>query len=142
MEEVRDSSKRGARSERDWTKGSIIGNLLSLSWPIMITQGVTQLGPIIDMIWVGKLGAAAIAGVGISGMVVMIMNATRMGLQTGTRALVARSIGAGDKQEANNVAQQTLVITIAFSIVMAVIGIFLAEKILLLLGLEADVVTE
>ena len=142
MEEVESSWKRGARFERDWTKGSIIGNLWSLSWPMIITGTITTLGPTIDMIWVGKLGAASIAGVGISGMVVNLMNTARMGLQTGTRALVARFVGAGDKQGADNVGQQTFVISVAFSIVMAAIGIFLAEPILMLLGLEADVVAQ
>lgn len=108
----------------------------------MITQLVTMLGPTIDMIWIGKLGSASIAGVGISGMVVMLMNTARMGLQMGTRALVARFVGQGDKDQANHVAQQTFVISVAFAIVIAIIGIFLAEKIMLVFGVEPDVVSE
>jgi putative MATE family efflux protein len=141
-EELESSSSRGSRFDRDWTKGSIVGNLWGLSWPMIISSTITTLGPTIDMIWVGKLGSAAIAGVGISGMIVMLINAARMGLNTGTRAMVARFVGTGGEREANQVAQQALVITVAFSIVMAAIGIFLADKILLLLGLEAEVVTE
>ncbi len=94
------------------------------------------------MIWVGKLGASSVAGVGISGMVVMLMNTARMGLQMGTRAMIARFIGGGNQQGANHVAQQTFVITVIFAIVMAAIGIFLAEKILILFGVEPDVVAE
>ncbi len=142
MEEEDSSPRRGTRLTKDWTKGSIIGNLLGLSWPMIITGTITTLGPTIDMIWVGKLGAASVAGVGISGMIVQMMNAARMGLQMGTRAMVARFVGAGDKQGANHVAQQTFVISITFAILMAAIGIFLADKMLLLLGLEPDVVNE
>ena len=65
-----------------------------------------------------------------------------MGLTTGTRAMIARLIGAGDEREANHVAQQALVISIAFSLLMAVIGIFMAESILGLMGLEEDVIRE
>ena len=111
--------RRRATFDRDWTKGSIFRNLWDLSWPIMITQTLTTMGPTIDMMWVGKLGAAAIAGVGISGMVVQLMSVTRMGLQTGERALIARFVGTGDEQGANNVAQQALVTTVGFAIVMA-----------------------
>ena len=132
--------RKKATFDRDWTKGSIFRNLWDLSWPIMITQTFTTMGPTIDMIWVGKLGAAAIAGVGISGMVVQLMSVTRMGLQTGERALIARFVGAGDEQGASHVAQQSLVTTVGFAIVMAVIGIFLSKQILNLFGLEADVV--
>ncbi len=47
------------------------------------------------MIGVGKLGATSIAGVGVSGMVVMLVNSAMMGLSTGLRAMVARFVGAG-----------------------------------------------
>ena len=108
----------------------------------MITHLVTTLGPTIDMIWVGKLGSASVAGVGISGMVVMLMNTARMGLQMGTRALIARFVGQGDKEQANHVAQQTFVISIVFAIVTAIIGIFLAEQIMAAFGVTPDVVAE
>lgn len=131
-----------SKRERDWTKGSIIGSLWGLAWPIMITQLVMSLGPTVDMMWVGKLGAASVAGVGISGMVVMIMNTARMGLQMGTRAVISRFIGAGDKEGANHAAQQTFVISVAFSIIVAIIGIFLADNIMILFGVEPEVVSE
>ena len=142
MERVRDSSRRRARFDRDWTKGSIIGNLWSLSWPMMIGGSLNMLGPTIDMIWVGKLGSAAIAGVGVSGMAVMVVNSLRMGLNTGARAMLARFVGAGDFEGANHIAQQAFIISAIFSLVMAVIGISLAEPILAVLGVEADVVAD
>ena len=128
--------------DRNWTEGSVIHNLWSLSWPIMISQTLTVLGPTVDMIWVGKLGAAPIAGVGVSGMVVMAVNSIMMGLYTGLRAMIARYIGSGDTDGANNIGQQALVIGTIFSLVMAAIGIFLAEPLLSIFGVEPDVVTE
>lgn len=128
--------------ERNWTEGSVIHNLWSLSWPIMISQTLTVLGPTIDMIWVGKLGAAPIAGVGVSGMVVMAVNSIMMGLYTGLRAMIARFVGSGDTDGANNIGQQALVIGTVFSLIMAAIGIFLAEPLLSIFGIEADVVAE
>jgi putative MATE family efflux protein len=142
LEDDKPEHEQSSKYDKDWTQGSIISNLWGLSWPIMITQLVMTLGPTIDMIWVGKLGTSAVAGVGISGMVVMLMNTARMGLQMGTRAVIARFIGAGNKEGANHVAQQTFVITVAFAIVMAIIGIFLAEHIMLAFGVEPEVVTE
>ena len=107
-----------------------------------ISSAIMMLGPTIDMIWVGKLGAASIAGVGVSGMVVMLVNSLIMGLFTGLRAMVARFVGAGDVAEANHVAQQAFVIGAVFPLFTAIIGIFLAEPILILMGVEADVVRE
>jgi len=137
-----DRDRRGLAGGRDWTRGSIVRNLLSISWPIIISNSFRMLGPTIDMIWVGKLGAASIAGVGVSGIAVTVMTAARMGISTGMRAMVARFVGAGDTEGANHVAQQAFVISGAYSIVMAAIGILFAEPILTLLGLEADVVAE
>jgi putative MATE family efflux protein len=134
--------KKKSHNERDWTQGSIIGSLWGLSWPMAISATVTTLGPTVDMIWVGKLGSAAIAGVGVSTMVVMLMHTAIMGLQMGTRAMVARFIGANDREGANHASQQAFVVAVASSIFMAILGIYLADKILMLLGLEADVVAE
>jgi len=94
------------------------------------------------MIWVGKLGAAAIAGVGISGMAVMLITAARMGLTQGTRAIISRFIGADDHEGANHAGQQAFIISSSYTIITASIGIFFSEQILTLLGLEADVVKE
>jgi putative MATE family efflux protein len=94
------------------------------------------------MIWIGSLGASAIAGVGISGLAVMVINSLVAGLFTGTIALVARDIGARDEQGANRAAQQSFIIGLVFSVLMALVGIFLAAPFLRSLGVEASVVYE
>ncbi len=142
LEEADSSPVRRSRYDRDWTKGSIIGNLLSLGWPMIVGGSLNMLGPTIDLIWVGKLGSASIAGVGVSGMVVMLVNSMMMGLFMGLRAMIARFIGAGDAKGANHVAQQALIVGVVYSVTMAIIGIFFAEPILVLFGLAPDVVSE
>jgi putative MATE family efflux protein len=140
IEKVDGIYRNGAASERDWTKGNIFRNLLSLAWPMIINESLWSMGPIIDMIWVGKLGSASIAGVGVAGIVMMLLMVSIFGLSTGARAMVARFIGAGDAEGANHVAQQAFVISGTCSMFMALIVIFLAEPILILFGLEPDVV--
>jgi len=142
MATTENTSNKSKRNERDWTKGSIVGNLFSLVWPMSISTVINTLGPTIDMIWVGRLGASAVAGVGIAGMLVMLVDSLKMGLDTGLRAVVARSIGTGDIQTANHAGQQSFVFTVAYSAVIAVIGVFLAEPILTAFGLQPDVVGE
>ncbi|MEE8204783.1 MAG: MATE family efflux transporter [Dehalococcoidales bacterium] len=136
------SPGRRAAFGKDWTKGNTFKNLLSLSWPMAVTNLLMMLGPTIDMIWVGKLGSAAIAGVGVAGMAVQLVVVSMMGMMMGVRALIARFIGAGDIKGANQVIAQAFVIGFVFSIAMGAIGIFFAEPILIGFGLEADVVKE
>jgi len=136
-----DGSKRRINVIRkDWTKGSTSGNLWALSWPVIVSSTVMMLGPIVDTVWIGKLGSSQMAGVGVATIVVMLINSLIMGLFTGLRAMVARFVGGGETDKANHAAQQGLVIGAAFSLLIAVLGHFFAESILQLWKLEPDVV--
>ena len=134
--------RRRLSPNRDWTQGSILNNLLTLAWPILISNSLNMLGPIIDMVWVGKLGASAMAAVGLSGQIVMVVNALVMGLFTSLRAMVARRVGEGDDKGANHAFQQAFIIGIGFSALMAVIGVFLSKYIIDLFGAQPDVVKD
>jgi putative MATE family efflux protein len=130
------------RWNKDWTKGPILKNLFALSWPMIVANSVNMLGPTVDMIWVGKLGPSAIAGVGVAGIAIMLVQSGLMGLFQGLRAMVARYVGAGDEEEANHVAQQAVVVGAASSIFLAAVGIFFSEPILRLVGVAPDVAAE
>ncbi len=131
---------RGGR--RDWTQGSVLHNLLSLSWPMVVSNLMLILGPTIDMIWVGKLGINSIAGVGAAGIAVQMQVTAMMGLIMGVRAMISRHIGAGDIAAANHVAQQGFVLAGAVAVIMAAVGIFFTEAILGIFGLEPGVIAE
>ena len=128
--------------QKDWTKGSTVHNLLTLSWPIIISDSLNLIGPTIDMIWVGKLGAASIAGVGVAGMVLMVARLGIMGINTGMRAMVSRFVGAGDTDGAICVAQQAFIVSGTYAILMSAVGITFAEQLIGFLGMGPDVVSE
>jgi putative MATE family efflux protein len=128
--------------QRDWTQGKLINNLWALSWPIIISSILSTAGPTVDMIWVGKLGSASVAGVGLAGLSVQLVNSLLMGLFAGLRAMVARFIGAGDNESAAQVTKQAIVVNLGFSIFMAILGIFFAEQIMSIFGVDSDVVTQ
>jgi putative MATE family efflux protein len=131
---------KGPPIRRDLTQGSIPKNLMIISWPMLVTQLMMTLGPTIDTIWVGKLGETAIAAVGVAGTAVMLVMGLMMGFTMGTLALLARAIGAKDLRLANRVAQQAIVISAIFAIVIALVGQFLGEKILLLITHDPEIV--
>jgi len=99
-----------------------------------------MLGPTFDMIWVGRLGDDAVAGVGVAGMIVGVVNSIIMGVFTGLNAMVSRAVGAGDRKTANEVARQGIVVGIILSILMAIIGAFLSKRLLAIFGLDPGVV--
>ncbi len=136
-------SSAGTRTGlRDWTQGGILRNLLSLAWPVMIGSCLNNIGTTIDMIWVGKLGAASVAGVGVAGMLVSLLDSLKMGLDMGTRAMIARYIGAGDRRMANAAALQGYMVTIGFAATVGVLGVIFSSSILKVMGLSPEVVTQ
>jgi len=137
---VADVAEKKPAARRDWTKGNILPNLLSLAWPMMIGSMLNTLGPVVDMIWVGKLGAASVAGVGVATILVQLLDMLKMGLDQGTRALIARSAGAGDEHGATNAALQGYVVTIGFAAIVGTLGVIFAGPIMTLMGLSPEVV--
>lgn len=133
------NTSRQIALHRDWTKGSVTGNLLSLSWPIVVHNSLYMLGQTVDMIWVGKLGSAAVAGVGVAFIVHMLVLSAKMGLVTGARAMIARSVGAGETPTAEHFVRQALVLSFGFGVLVTALGVLLAGYVLGLFGLKADV---
>ncbi len=132
-------NKAGRQPVKDWTRGNIFKNLLLLSWPMIISNTMAMVGPTIDMIWVGRLGPDAIAAVGVSGIIVMFVMTAMMGIGIGARALIARFIGMKRPDDAVRAARQAFIIATAVSIFIAAIGILSSDTILLLMGVEPEV---
>lgn len=141
MEESASSSTDQSPVSRDWTRGSIFRNLVSLAWPMMVTEAA-YIVTTFDMVWVGRLGSASIAGVGVAFISVMVVMSALVGLIVGSRAMIARFTGAGDTASANLVLRQAFIIHFTFGLLMTLLGFFMAEPILRLFGVEADVVTQ
>jgi putative MATE family efflux protein len=137
-----DSPQEVAVFKRDWTKGPIFSNLLLLSWPMVVMEILYMVSQVVDMIWVGRLGSASIAGVGIASIVLMVVMMMDFGLIMGMRAMIARFIGAGDLSSANNTAGQAVILAAGWGILVTVSCIFLAEPIVGLFSAEVAVVAE
>jgi putative MATE family efflux protein len=142
MDNVKSSSRPMSLIQKDWTRGSILKNLLLLSWPVIMLGALYSANLILEMIWVGRLGAASIAGVGVAGFVVLLVVSVKSGLGAGERAMVARFIGGGDITGANHVAGQSFVIAGAYGVIITLVGLFFTRPLFGLFGLEADAVAE
>jgi putative MATE family efflux protein len=142
LDDSKKSLEKPSRYSKDWTQGSVVRNLFLLSWPLMVGAALNQIGPTIDMIWVGRLNSAAIAGVGVAGMASMMMNTVVMAVGQGARAIIARLIGAGDMDGAVHAARQAYLISLIFSLILIPVGLFLSGPILSLFGVGEDVIAE
>jgi putative MATE family efflux protein len=142
MGKIAGTAEKKAAIRRDWTKGSIIGNILLLSWPMIVLGLAYTINLILELIWIGKLGPASIAAVGIGGFVVVLVIGIKSGLSVGERAMVSRLIGSGDSAGANHIVGQAFLLSIAYAAVVALAVNLLAQPLLTLFGLESAAVTE
>ncbi len=94
------------------------------------------------MIWVGKLGSASVAGGGVAGIIVQLLDSLKMGLDMGTRAMISRFVGNGDIRGATQVALQGYVVTISFAAIVGTLGVIFATPILMMMGLTPEVVAQ
>ncbi|MBW2977720.1 MATE family efflux transporter [Candidatus Woesearchaeota archaeon] len=125
---------------RDLTSGSIVRNILTLSWPTMIAMLLHVGFNIVDTIFVGRIGPEAIAAVSVVFPIVFLMFALGGGLGIGTTSLIARYIGAKKIKEADNAAEHSFIIALVISIIFAVLGLLFADKLYVLMGAAPDIV--
>ncbi|OGO32477.1 MAG: hypothetical protein A2Z29_06645 [Chloroflexi bacterium RBG_16_56_11] len=142
MPDAIESPGKETSLNKDWTQGPLLNNLLRLSWPMIIMESLFVVSQVVDMIWIGRLGPSAIAGVGIANIVTMLVMSMDFGLIVGVRAMVARFVGAGDMKTANHVAAQALVLSAGWGALMMTVGIILAGPVMKMFGLESDVINE
>lgn len=115
-------------------------DVVNLAWPSVIEQLLIQLFNMIDMMMVGGVGPAAIAAIGLTTQPLFLAMAAFMALNVGTTALVARFIGAGEVDEANTAARQSLIIIVILGLFAGAALYFFAEPIVLFMGAKPDAV--
>ena len=120
-------------------KDSIIKSLLKLSAPIVLANILHTAYQTTDTFWVGRLGPEAVAAVAMSFPIWFLLLALGDGLTIAGTVLVAQYKGKKDPEKINYIAAQTFLMTFIVSIVLTVIGYFLAPKALALINMSPDV---
>ncbi|MBN2057389.1 MAG: MATE family efflux transporter [Candidatus Saganbacteria bacterium] len=119
---------------------NISKGIFLLAVPMILSNVLQTAFNVVDMIWVGRLGAPALAAVAMSGQVLMVVMFVMIGIGMGTTAKVARAVGEKNREKADNVAMQALILGFFGSLVFGLIGYFLSPWLLEILGAEPDVV--
>ncbi|MGE3465644.1 MAG: MATE family efflux transporter [Pyrinomonadaceae bacterium] len=127
-------------SKRDFTEGPILVGLIILAIPMILEMSMEALFAIIDTFFVAKLGAEAVAVVGLTESVLVLIYAVAIGLSIGATATVARRTGEKDMDGAARSAAHIIYLGLIVSAVMGAIGVIFAPDILRLLGAEESVV--
>lgn len=125
---------------QDYTVGSIGRAVLLLSVPMMLEMVMQSVFGVVDVFFVGKLGAEAVTAVGLTDSLLTIVFAIGLGLSMATAAMVARRIGEKDPEAAAVTAVQGLGLGVVVSIPLGLVGLLYAPQLLAGLGASTDVV--
>lgn len=113
-------------------------NALLVAWPSILESFLVALVGLIDTVMVSSLGSFAIAAVGLTTQPKFICLAIFISLNVAVSALVARRRGENNRESANSILVQALIITISLTIVISAAAVIFADPIIRLAGSADD----
>lgn len=123
------------------TEGNLSKGLLVIALPIIASNLLQSVLEIVDLYFVGRLGADAIAGVAMSTTLIFVLATFVIGLVTATTAFISRHFGAEEYDQVGTIVEHSLYIGFVFSVILAIIGHFFSKDLLLLMGANDTVAT-
>ena len=124
------------------TEGHVLKTIGWLTAPMLVGAVLQNMQSLIDLFWVGGLGSKAVAAVAMSATIIMVLFPMLMGLSTGTIALVARAVGAGDMEAACAAAGQSLILALVLGILSGVIGWHFSDDFFHMLGASPEIIPD
>jgi putative MATE family efflux protein len=128
---------RGSR--RDYTQGPIGRAILLLAVPMVLEMVMESVFAVCDVFFVSRLGADAVATVGLTESMLTIIYSLAMGLAIGATAMVARRTGERDTDGAARAAVQAIVLGALVAVTLGVAGVIAAPRLLSIMGASPSV---
>jgi putative MATE family efflux protein len=127
-------------TEQDFTTGRLSRAILLLSIPAVLEMIMESVFVIVDIYFVSKLGADAIATVGITESMLTIIYAISIGLGTATTSIVSRRIGEKNPDAASTAAFQAILTGFVVSLLIGIPGAVYSDRLLGMMGASKPIV--
>jgi putative MATE family efflux protein len=127
-------------SHQDYTSGDLNRAILLLAIPMVLEMVLESLFAVVDVFFVGRIGANAVATVGLTESMLSLIFAVAIGLSMSTTAMVARRIGEKDPQDASIAGVQAIILGLAVSFLVGVPCFIYAPRLLQLMGASPEIV--
>ncbi|EKY27371.1 MATE family efflux transporter [Clostridium celatum] len=105
----------------DLVSGNILKTLVTLSLPILGTAFIQMAYSLVDMIWIGRAGSAAVAAVGTAGFFSWFGNSLVTISKTGAEVGVSQAIGKNNSKERNEYVYSSLFLCITMAIIYGIL---------------------
>jgi putative MATE family efflux protein len=130
-----------AGTQQDFTEGSLSRGIALLAIPTILEMGMESTFGLVDAFWVAGLGANAIAAVGLTESLIVLLFSAAFGLAMPTTAMVARRIGEKDGEGAAIAAVQAIWCGVGVALVSGLTGALFAPRLLVLMNGSPEVVS-
>jgi putative MATE family efflux protein len=127
-------------SHQDYTSASLNRAILLLAVPMVLEMVLESLFAVVDVAWVGRLGADAVATVGLTESMLMLVFSVGLGLSLSTTAMVARRIGEKDQEGGAVAAVQAIFLGLAVALAIGIPCFIFAPNLLHLMGATGAIV--
>jgi putative MATE family efflux protein len=127
-------------SHQDYTDAPVGRAVVLLAVPMVLEMLMESVFAVADIFFVGRLGADAVATVGITESLMTIVYAVAMGLSIGATATVSRRIGEKNPDAAARAAVQSIAVGVLVGMVVGVTAVAAAPSLLRLMGASDEVV--
>lgn len=106
----------------DFIEGNTRRCLMAMALPLIATMFLNMAYNLIDSLWIGNLlGETAYAALTNSTPIILILTSVAMGATNGVSILLSQAIGAKDKRKTESLIVTSLIIAIAFSILVTLV---------------------
>jgi putative MATE family efflux protein len=129
-----------AGTSQDFTEGSLTRGIALLAIPSVLEMSMESTFAVVDAFWVAKLGASAIAAVGLTEAVVILVFTIGLGLSMAATATVARRIGEKDAEGASRAAGQAIACGVVVGLAAGLAGVWFASRLLGLMHAPPEVI--
>ncbi|MBC7690025.1 MAG: MATE family efflux transporter [Aquabacterium sp.] len=126
--------------QQDYTTGSIRRAVILLAIPMMLEMCMESIFALVDIYFVSHLGKHATSTVGLTESVVTIIYSLAIGISMAATAMVARRVGEKDSAAASKAGMQSIIISLAVTMVVSVAGFIFSADILRLMGAEPEAI--
>ena len=130
-----------AGTEQDFTEGNLTRGIALLAVPTVLEMIMESTFGIVDAFWVAHLGADAIAAVGLTESLVVLIFSIALGLSMAATATVARRIGEKDPEGASIAAVQAIACGVVVAIVTGIAGAHFAPQLLAFMHGSPEVIS-
>ncbi|HWQ60728.1 MAG TPA: MATE family efflux transporter [Negativicutes bacterium] len=110
-----------------------------LAWPVILEMSGVMLVSVVVTAMVGRFGAASLASVGLATMVQFSSAMVFAAAGTGSAAIVAREVGAGNRDAVRTVTGQAIMLSAVFGTALALAGLAAAGPVFALIGADPEV---